>query len=321
MLQLMERIRSMLEAVQAIKRKEQVLVIADSDGASMWMGHLVMNVVNSMGAEAVLTVITSPENTGAREPPASVAAAMKSVNSIIRITDNEALGHSNARKEATAAGARWYIIHPSEADEIRRGVSVADIGLISERTQRVAQSLTQATFVRVTGTSGTNIAMSLAGREGLALDAMGAFAIIPYYGEAAIAPVEGTAEGIIVADLAIVQWKYLLREPLRLTIKAGKVVDVSGSMPDSKRLREMIATDENANNVAELGIGTSHIIPLPILGIRRDAARIGTAHIGIGRNDDIGGATWSRIHVDALIDGAAIELDNHCVLKDGALLI
>lgn len=321
MLELMKAIRSMLKACKAVEAETQVLVIADSDGASMWMGQLVMNVVNSMGAEAVLTIITPPEITG-DEPPPSVAAAMKSVNTIFRITDNVGLVHTTARKEATAAGARFYSIHPAQADDIKRGVLASDIRLISERTRSLTRRLTQANSARVTNPSGTNITMTLTGRKAVALEPLSqGVAGLPDYGEAAISPVEGTAEGIIVADLAIVQWKYLLREPLRLTVKAGKVVDISGSVQDADRLRQITARDENAINIAELGIGTSHIIPLPMHGIRRDAARIGTAHIGIGRNDDIGGATWSRIHVDALMDMATVELDGQCVVTGGALLI
>ena len=163
--------------------------------------------------------------------------------------------------------------------------------------------------------------MSLTGREGLAIHPMSDLGSLPYYAEAAIAPVEGTAEGVIVADLEVVGWEYLLREPLHYIVKGGKVVNVSGCAEEADRLREIITTDEGANNIAELGIGTSHIIPWAMQGTRRDAARIGTAHIGIGRNNDIGGTTWSHIHLDSLMGQATVELDGQHVLRDGTLLI
>ncbi|MFC2003102.1 aminopeptidase [Chloroflexota bacterium] len=321
MFELMKGIRSILEACTAVKPKENVLVVADNDGGSMWIGQLVVNVVTEMGAEAVLAVI-NPRDIRGQEPPASVAVAMKSVNAIFRITESAALVHGDARKEATAAGARYYVINPVLANDLEQGISVADLLAIKERTDSLAQRLTQANMARVTNPSGTNITMSLAGREGIALNPMShVVANFPDYAEAAIAPVEGTAEGIIIADLAVVQWGYLLREPLRLTVKAGKVVDMSGCTQDADRLRKIAATDENAANIAELGIGTSHTIPWVMHGTRRDAARIGTAHIAIGRNNDIGGETWSRIHYDGLMSQATVELDNQCVLREGALLI
>lgn len=329
MLELMNGIRSLLEVRRAVESGEQVLIIADNEGGPIWIGQLIMNVVNSMGAEAVLTVITPQEISGQealkiapQEPPASVAAAMKLVNAIFRITDKTSPVHTNARKEATAAGARYYVVHPSLADELKQGVSVADLRLIKERTESLAQRLTQANVARVTNPSGTNITMSLTGRVGIALNPMSRLVgNLHNYAEAAIAPVEGTAEGIIVIDVAVVQWGYLLRKPLRCAVKAGRVVDISGSAEDANRLRKMIATDENSNNIAELGIGTSHLESAPMQGTRRDAARIGTAHIGIGRNHDIGGTTRSHIHMDGLMEQVTIELDGQTLLKNGALLI
>ena len=71
----------------------------------------------------------------------------------------------------------------------------------------------------------------------------------------------------------------------------------------------------------ELGIGTSHTVPLPIYGIRRDAARIGTAHFALGRNNDIGGNTLSEIHWDMLMNQVTVEFDAMMVLKAGKFLI
>ncbi|UCG64801.1 MAG: hypothetical protein JSW12_19655 [Deltaproteobacteria bacterium] len=321
MIELMNGARSILEVCKAVKPGEDVLIIADNEGEPLWLGQIVMNVVNSMGAEPVLIVINPPEFSG-QEPPESVAVAMKSADAIFRLTNRTAQVHTTARKEATAAGARYHPWTNVLLDELKKGVSAADVLSIKERSEDLAGRLTQANMARVTSPAGTDITMSLASREGLALHSMSpVVAGLPDYAEAAIAPLEGTAEGIIVGDLSIVQWGYIFREPLRCAVKAGKVQDISGGKQDVEKLRKIMSTYESANNIAELGIGTSHIVPLPMLGIRRDAARIGTAHIGMGRNNDIGGTVWSHMHLDTLMDGANVELDGKPVLKDGALLI
>lgn len=325
MIQLMNGIRSILEALKAVDRGERALIIANSEPRSAWLGQLFMNVINSMGAEAVLMEVVEKrplEGTGTSEPLAPVTAAMKKVNAIFHISDKSSIVHTDAREEATAAGARLYDVRPDLADELRAGASPEALRLIQKRTEILAQRLTQASEARMTSPSGTSITMSLAGRDGLALSPMNrVVSSLHYYAEAAISPVEGTAQGTIVTDLAIPGWGYLFREPLRYSVKAGKVVDVSGYSQDVNKVRKMIAEDENASNIAELGIGTSHMIPLPMQGTRRDAARLGTAHIGIGRNHDIGGASKSRIHFDNLMDRASVELDGQYVLKDGALQI
>jgi len=314
-------IQSILKACVTFEPQEPVLVIVDNEGGPKWIGELFMNAITSMGAEVVLTAITPSEFDG-QEPPASVAAAMKCANAIFRVSDRNSMVHTTARKEATAAGARYFTVFQVPVDALKKGVSRADMSVITKRTESLARRLTKANFARVTTALGTDITLGLRGRQGLALSPMSPVVSgLPFYAEAAIAPVEGTAEGVIVADLAVVGWGYLLREPLRYTVEAGKVVSISGRIEDAKKLRKITAVEENASNIAELGIGTSHIVPLPIHGIRNDAARVGTAHIAMGRNDDIGGTTWSNIHLDSLMDRATVELDGDCVLRDGKLLI
>ena len=76
MFELIKGIQSILEACEVVEAGEHMLVIADNDGKSMWVGQLVMNVVNSMSAEAVLA-IKKPEWNYEKDPPAPIAAAMK----------------------------------------------------------------------------------------------------------------------------------------------------------------------------------------------------------------------------------------------------
>lgn len=272
-------------------------------------------------AEAVLTIMTQREIAG-HEPPSSVAAAMQKVDTVIQVCEKASIAHTNIRKEASAVGVRYSHLFKIPVDDLKQGVSTADILLIKERTDRLAAGLTKANVARLTTPSGTDLTMNLGDREGVTISPVGPdLFTLPYYAEAAIAPVEGTAEGIIVADLTMRGWGYLFREPLRYAVKEGKVVEVFGSTEDADRLRKICGADENAANIAEFGIGTSHIIPKALQGTNRDFGRMGTAHIGIGRNNDIGGKIWSRIHLDGLMSHATIELDNNCVLRGGTFLI
>jgi leucyl aminopeptidase (aminopeptidase T) len=280
-----------------------------------------MSVLKSMKAEAVLAIMTQREIAG-HEPPPAVAAAMKNVDTVIQVCEKASITHTTATKEAIAAGVRWVNMLDIPVDDIRKGVSVPDISLIKERTEKLAEMLTKANVVKITTPWGTNITLSLAGREALPLHPMGPKHFpIPYYGEAAISPVEGSAEGTMVFDLAMRGWGFMLKEPLRCMVKEGKVVDISGASPDVEKLRKIAARDENAANIAELGIGTSHIIPGTMQGASRDFARLNTVHLALGRNDDIGGKTWSNIHQDGLMSRATVELDQIFVLRDGAFLI
>ncbi|MFH1088157.1 MAG: aminopeptidase, partial [Chloroflexota bacterium] len=142
---------------------------------------------------------------------------------------------------------------------------------------------------------------------------------VPDYAEAAISPVEGTSAGVMVIDVGIVGWGPVFRQPVRCVVKAGRMTEVGGG-EDAERLRKALTTDENAPNIAELGIGTSHTIPRVYGATRRDAGVAGMVHIAVGRNNDIGGQTSSRVHADGLMTRATIDLDGQTVVRDGVLV-
>ena len=319
MLDLVKGARLIVETCARVKPGEKVLVIADDKAYPMQMGGLVMDVANSIGAEAILAVM-EPRKISGQEPPHAIAMAMAAVNAVIHITNGQGMGHTNARKEATDAGVRFYSMIEVPEDYFKREITSADIEHIKERTERLAEKMTKAHYARVKTPAGTDIAMSLEGRQGLALQPLWhVLGGLPDYAEAAIAPVEGTAEGTMVIDIGVIGWAYLLRQPIRCVVRSGMVVQMCDG-EDADRLRKIAATDENASNIAELGIGTSHTIPKIYRATRRDGGIEGTIHIAIGRNNDMGGRTWSRIHADGLMDKPTVELDGEIVLNQGVLV-
>jgi leucyl aminopeptidase (aminopeptidase T) len=320
MQEVVDGLKSIFIACDVIHPKKKVLVIADDDGKSMWLGYLCLGTAKSMGGEATLIVMDPPEQRAA-EPPITVSAAMKTVNVCVRISDKAPLVHTTARKEASALGVRYCPIE-IPVEEIKMGASAKEVKLIKERTEKLGEILGKSKTARVTTPEGTDLTLSIAGRPPIPLHPLSSLvAGIPSYAEAAIAPIEGTANGRIVVDIAFIDWCCLLREPMHLTVKKGKVVNIEGYQPEVEKVSKVLDTYGNANNIGELGIGTSHTIPLPIYGIRRDAARIGTAHFALGRNNDIGGNTLSEIHWDMLMNQATVELDAKVVLKAGKFLI
>ncbi len=318
--QLMKGLQSIIKVCTKIKPEDSVLVIADTELESIWFGQMTTDVLESLGYQPI-SLTLPPREFGKVEPPPPVAAAMKAANVTISI-GRGVTAHSTARREATAAGGKYWFFTPSVMlDVLSRGIGASDINLLEKRTEGLARVLRKTKKAKVTNPAGTNITMSLSGRESLALHPKCPIGQLGDYSEAAITPVEGTAEGTIVVDLAVRGGPELIKGPLRLVVRSGKIMDISGSAEKVDLLKKLLATDENANNIAELGIGTSHLIPAEARATARDGARLGTAHIGIGRNDDIGGKTWSAIHMDAMLEQASVELDGQCVLDRGKLLI
>ena len=185
--------------------------------------------------------------------------------------------------------------------------------------------LTKASIAKLTTPYGTNLTMSLKGRQSLALHPLSDLptTLLPDYAEATICPVERATEGTVVVNGTVQGWGYLLREPIRFSVKRGRVEKITGGLPeDRKKFKKLISMDKNANNcAAELGLGTSHTVPKDLTGKLWDDALLGTVHIAVGRNNDIGGKTLSTIHNDLLMTEPSLELDGRQVIDKGRFLI
>ncbi|MEW6185579.1 MAG: aminopeptidase [Thermodesulfobacteriota bacterium] len=316
-----KNIQNMLVACNAVNPGEKILIVADNLPRPAHLGQTLLDAMLEMGLDTTLAVIP-PRKVDGAEPTAAVAAAMKAVNAIFSVAEGATIAHTTARKESSALGVRFHLITALEDDLAKHELKKEDLELVKERTKKIAKVLKEGRRARVTGPAGTDISFQIGGRAVLAVYPSNPNnGTIPYYAESATTPIEGTAEGTIVVDLAFRNWNYLLTEPLSITVKGGKAVEMKGAQKDYDLLWKIATTDENASNIAELGIGTCHFLPREMRGTSLDFARYGTAHFALGRNNDIGGQTMSRIHQDVLINKPTIMIDDQCIMKEGELLI
>jgi leucyl aminopeptidase (aminopeptidase T) len=140
--------------------------------------------------------------------------------------------------------------------------------------------------------------------------------------EANFSPLEGSAEGIIVADASI---PYLgigvLKEAVVATVAKGMITKIEGGA-QARQLAEDLQKrkDPQVYNVAELGVGLN---PKSIMqGIMlEDEGVFGTVHIGIGTNVMLGGNVKAAIHYDLIMWQPTIDLDGRFVLEKGEVRI
>ncbi len=317
MLDLVKSAQTIMETCVKVKPGTKVLVLVDDQAFPERYGRILMDVATSLGGDAVMA-ITKKRANRVDELPAAIAAAMKSVDQIVYVSNNLGLGRTRAYQEAYEAGAQCRMASGVPEDYYAKAdISIADLELIGARTKSMAQKLTDASQARVTTPAGTDITFSLQGRKALTthpLDNMGG---LPDSAESSIAPLEGTAEGVIIADKTIACWGYMLDAPIRLVFKGGRAVEITGGR-DAEKLRRLAATDENASNFAELGVGASHTLSQELKGDAREICQLGTIHLAIGQNvNHLGGATRSKIHEDMLITEPTLYLDGKVVIKDG----
>lgn len=333
---------NMLKVNMGVQPGESILVVGDPPAFANWaaMGtdELERMLERSLLAKAVAEIAAAdfPENpvefyaypavarSGA-EPIAEVGERMARAGVVIAIT-NRSLSHTDARQNACRAGARiasmpGFVVRMFEPD----GPMNADYYEVERITRPVAERLTRAREALVRSAAGTDIRLSLAGREAIAdtglFTARGSFGNLPS-GEGFIAPLEGTAEGQIVVELG---WARNLTELMTIRFRQGAVTELigGGGVGDSLRSLLGFAGGEivpERRNLAELGVGTNPKAR-PTESTLEAEKVMGTVHIAIGDNAHIGGNVTADLHMDFVLPHTELILDGQTVMADGKLLM
>jgi leucyl aminopeptidase (aminopeptidase T) len=317
-------LKLILDKIARVKNDTRLLVVADDFARTISLAYDIVDLVNSMGGDAVLSIFKR-RTFIAEEPPPLVAVAIKNADVVIEITETSEIGHSSAVKEAADSGLQRCVLLKGKEDELslQKPILLEDLDMIKKRTEQLVDIETKGKKVRLTTPYGTDISFSIDGRSAIGLHPMGDahLVVAPTYGEVAIAPVERTTEGVVVVDSFVQGWDYLLPKPIRFEVKKGRVLieTVISEIPaQAERFKKLITMDEMANNcAAEFGTGTSHVVAGPDTGYMMEKGRIGHVHIAVGRNYDLGGTSRSIIHNDSDMTHPTVVIDDITIIENG----
>jgi len=311
----MKGARIAVETCMKVKPEETVLIVTDT--RKLRIAEAFAYAAASIGAKTVTTIM-EPAQEHAKEPPKPVAEAMKAAE-VVLIPTTKSLSHTDARRAATKAGARIASMPGITQDMMQVGGLTADYKQIAALTDKVANILEKAKKVRVTSPSGTDLTMSIEERPPLRDTGLyrkaGEWGNLPA-GEACLAPVEGTTNGVLVMD----SMGSTVTQPLKITVKDGWAKRFDG--PDAAKLESLLkAADKNAYNIGELGIGTNP--KARITGnVLEDEKVLGTVHIALGDNTSYeGGHTKSKIHLDGILFQPTVKVDTRLLMQKGELLV
>ena len=300
-----------------VKPGENVLVVTDTPLAPI--GRALLQAAAEAGAEAVYMEMAPRKNDGA-EPPEPVAEAMLLADVILAAT-SRSLSHTTARKEASRAGARIASLPGITVDMMQRTLS-ADYTAIAEVSKRFAGALTAGKEAVLTTPAGTRLVMSLDGREGEPDTGInhlpGSFSNLPA-GEAYIAPLEETTEGMLVIDGAM-SGVGVVTTPIRMTVEKGYVIKIEGG-EEARKLDELLAAyGRQAYNIAELGIGTNDKARLTGKVLEDEKVK-GTVHVALGNNTGFGGIVDVPVHLDGIMTRPTLAIDGKVIIEDGKHLL
>jgi leucyl aminopeptidase (aminopeptidase T) len=298
-----------------IERGERVAVLHNA--AQAGIAEALAAAARSHGARVEVVGFATLGRHG-EEPPDEVAEAILRAHACFSATDTS-LSHTRARLAGTEQGGRFASLPTVTEDIFRRAIPI-DYAAMTRLGAAIAELITCADSVRITSPQGTDVTLSVRGRDGRNDDgdlrAPGAFGNLPA-GEAYVAPVEVEGDGILVFDGSVAGYG-LLEEPMEVRIAGGRLVSASGSA-GAWLERTLDAGGPDGRSVAELGIGTNPAARLCGV-VLEDEKIIGTAHVAFGSSAGIGGVVQSSVHVDSILLEPTIEIAGVTVASGGRLL-
>jgi leucyl aminopeptidase (aminopeptidase T) len=138
-----------------------------------------------------------------------------------------------------------------------------------------------------------------------------------------VAPVEDSAEGILVIDKSLPGLPLV--DPVRLIFEEGRVVKVEGG-EGALYLEDYFARSESKPNgewsrvIGELGIGTNPKARLQG-NVITDEKVAGTIHVAVGRNEFLGGQNPAPIHLDGVVGQPTLRVDGDLLIEEGRYLL
>ncbi|MGK9477145.1 aminopeptidase [Melioribacter sp. OK-6-Me] len=299
------------------KTNESILIITDEKKKKI--GYALYQNALRLGHPSLYVEMKSGEMHG-QEPPAQVAELMKMFDVVLCPTD-KSLTHTNARRAASANGVRIATFPGITEDIMIRGLN-ADYKKIAELTIKLVKKLDRASKVRVTAAGGTDLSFEIKGRKAIASKGLfhkkGEGGNLPT-GEAYIAPLEGTSNGVFVVDGSMSGVGVVKNRPIRIEVKNGYAVKISGGSQAKKLEKILEKYGQLARNIAEFGIGTNDKVKLSG-NLLEDEKVLGTVHIALGDNKTMGGNVNVPIHLDGVIKKPTVWLDGKLIMKDGKLI-
>ena len=113
----------------------------------------------------------------------------------------------------------------------------------------------------------------------------------------------------------------MLRDPVKMKINAGKVVDISGNGITPRKLEKLFDGhgSEKTRILAEVGIGLNPFAKLSGVMLT-DEGSLGTMHMGFGSNYTVGGLNDVSFHVDFVFKNPSLFIDDKMMIQNGMLM-
>lgn len=306
----------------AVKPGEQVAIICDPH-TEMSMAYALAGVVQGVGAEFTILMMPTRQTDHMNDLTPIIEKGLSAADCMIGLTGASGAPTYSAavKKLYNAKKLRTISMVMRSLDNFTNGGALADYDALLDKGKQLEALWKKMEHIHITSSMGTDLEAPIGGERvfvecGFALEAGTEAAFSD--GEVSQMPRVNTAQGIIVVDGPIAHIGQPA-SPITLRVEKGRVVSVSGESPQSDELRNIIETTENADNIAEFGIGLNPACRRNGDFEEEKKAR-GNVHIAIGDNIFYGGDVRSPVHMDMVIYQPTVIMDGQRVVDQGLLL-
>jgi leucyl aminopeptidase (aminopeptidase T) len=256
------------------------------------------------------------------EPPGPVAGAIREADVWIEFAVAYLL-HTEAYKRALEQGCRYINLAGMDVEMMVSTIAQVNYPKVIALSHVLGRLVAQADHIHVTSPGGTDLLARMGGRNirysGKLADTPGEPIMLG--GQISWNPLEETIEGTLVFDGAVWPPKDLglLHSPIRLTVEAGRVINVEGGI-EAKVLERWFASIGNPNiyRLAHYSLGFNPGVTRCTGRIVEDERVFGAIEFGIGSQGSHLGPGWDAGgHTDGVVLNPSIYLDGQPMEQEG----
>ncbi len=297
-----------------LKSQESCLILADTEKESI--GKDFFEFAQKITPKVKL-MLMPPNGEHGQEPSDEIAEQML-MHDVEFLITSKSLSHTNARRQATAKGARIASMPTITEDIINRCCDI-DYDLLKQESQNLYKILQSASTLHVLTELGTDIKFTIGknkwfGENGGSFDYPGAFGNLPE-GEVSFAPFD--CNGQYIVDVSF-PGLGVLDSPITFKVKNGFAYEITGKGSD-QIIKRLDSVGPKAYKIAELGIGLNP--NAKVIGLVLEDEKVcGTIHIALGNNMSYGQDNDVPLHLDGVINVPNIYADDKLIMKNGKLI-
>jgi leucyl aminopeptidase (aminopeptidase T) len=314
---MIEGARKLIRTCADVKPHEKVLIVTDPERRRV--ADALAVAAHEAGTRPVV-ISMMPNKLDGEEPHELARSAMLEAD-VIFAPVTRSISHSQAVKNALGAGARFLSLAKFDDRQLFVGGINADFDKEKPRCDAIAELFGQASRLHLTSPGGTNLTADISGRPGNSHPCIarnpGEFTAIVNI-EANIAPVEGTAEGVIVVDGSVSNFDIgPVRTPITLTVRKGSITSIEGGSEAKliEKILEELGSAE-AYNIAQIAVGLNPECTDFNGWFLNEHGVYGSAHIGIGTSENLGGDLRAPLHFDVMMRSPRLTVDDTLIVSD-----